>query len=329
MKSNSIVAVRSFWVSLRMPHLVLALAFAHCVALLLSHVALAEQLNPGDIAVVKQDTGEVYVVDAETGTATLIVDIGCSGFSHVILDSCGRILTATRGSAGIIGIDPATGQIDSIASGALIRRPCALAFDNNDDLIVGDTYNGLVRVDLSSGTQELLTPYTDIQDIEIDDDGNIFLLDFGRVNAGGGRVLTFDPVTESLSTLAEGGNLFNPADMTFGPDGNLLISNRLSNRQSQILQVDINDGNQEVLFTDSTTNSEGFIDLENNQSLIVGHLYGNTITRIDLFSGDTQNVSYLGVYGHVTGIAVCPMPEPSSITLLFFGLASILCVRRR
>lgn len=283
--------------------------------------ATADALALGDIVVVQQSSGRVYVVDPDSGQTTLVASNVSNGLSHVVLDAQRRILTTTRCAAGVVRIDPETGNMEGVVAGDLVQRPNALAFEDDSNLIVSDLDSGVIRVDLDSGTQQLITSFADVQDLEIGTDGTIFALDYGRFNSGGGRVLVIDPITGSISTLAEGGYLFNPSDMTIDANGDLLVSNRCNNFLSQILRIDTDSGSQDMLFTYGST---GFITLEDPDNLLIADFRNKEILRAELSSGDIQLVSSQFYYvGNLTGIAVV-VPGPSTLILLATGALGLL-----
>lgn len=218
--------------------------------------ATAAPLELGDIVVVKQTTGNVYVIDAVTSKRTLVAENVSSGLSRVVLDSTGGIITTTRWALGVVRIDPATGIVETIADGPMLQRPFTVALDNSNELLVGDLNSGIVRVDLETGNQEQISTYRDVNDIEVGADGTIYVLASGIVNAGGGRILTIDRQNGQHAVLSEGGMLFNPGDMSLSPGGELIVSNGRSNDLSEILTVDLTTGEQVLLFT---FESNGFI----------------------------------------------------------------------
>lgn len=288
---------------------------ATCVFSCCSASANAGALEAGDIVLVQQSEGRVYSVDPVSGAFDLITDSDfLGGVSQVAFEPSGDILTATRGSFGIARVFPETGHVESAAAAPFIVDPFTLAFDLNGDLLVGDLENGLVRTDLDSGNQEIITSYNDIQDIEVASDGTIFLLDFGFFPVGRGRVLTVDRITGTVSTLAEDGFLGNPGDMTIGPNGNLLISNR-ADTGSGIVRVDRTTGNQEMLFAIPTS---GFLSLEDSEHLILGNFGNNEVVRAELATGNLEVLSDIGFNGNITGIRVF-VPEPSAVSLLAVG----------
>lgn len=294
--------------------------FGFTVALSMRSITQAEIISAGNIVAVQQSSGRVYIVDPLTGTSSIIATGLGDGLSHVRFDQHGKIVTTTRSPTGVLRIDPSSGQVETLASGSMLLNSFALAFENSNSLLVADLDSGLVRIDLTSGNQELVTPFNAIQDIEIGIDGTIYALDFGVWGQGGGTVRTINPFTGTVSQLTSDGAMFNPADMAFDSTGNLLVSNGTIDNTSEIVRIDTHSGASTVLFPFDWS---GFISLESSDYLLIANFGSNQIHRAEIATGQLSLLSELGVYGNLTGIAVA-VPEPSSfsaclIILLILG----------
>lgn len=327
--------------------------------LLASATLSAAALNVGDIVFVQQSGGRVSYVPG-TGSPTLTnlsgplmlepLDFANSslgpvlpspqlisqgGFlfdpNHVLIDPLGRILTAERSTAtpAIVRIDPTTGIQTRIASGSLLTRPVALAFDLNQNLVVANangngSNNRLVHVNMTTGAQSLIAHLTFTpQDVDVDSNGQIVITGFGS------KIARFDPLTGNATIVSADGLLTTLTDLVIQPNGNYLVSNRL-NTTSQILEIDAGTGAQRLI---ATVPREGWIALENANSLIYADFHKTIpITRIDLATGATTPLSDLNFgTGNITGVAVVTaIPEPSSIAgCVMLGLAVAGWVRRK
>jgi outer membrane protein assembly factor BamB len=283
-------------------------------------------LSPGDIVVGSQGNGQFYAINPASGATTLISSGGILGSpSHLLLDNQGRILTAERTfSPGIVQIDPINGNQTLIASGPLLNYPVALAFDQSNNLIVGNSnQNQLVRVNMQTGTQTLLSTLTNIwnvQDVDVDQQGRIVVLDSGNFNAGNGKIIRFDPTTGQQVTLSTGGYLFNPSDLLIRPSGDYIVSNRLANGTSQILKIEPDTGAQQMALT---VPSEGWIALQDQNNIVYADFYDNlSVLSANLLTGQTQTVTNFHFPQNLTGVAIySPVPEPS--TLILLGVAAI------
>jgi sugar lactone lactonase YvrE len=254
-----------------------------------------------------------------------------------VLDTQGRILTPERSGCagtgpGIVRTDPTTGNQTMIASGPLFTYPTALAFDKANNLVVGNG-NQLVCVDMQTGHSTSLATITGImgiQDIEVDQRGQIVVLDFGFYNSGGGKVVRFNPATGQQVTVSSGGYLFNPCDLVIRPSGDYIVSNGLTYGMStQMLEIDPDSGAQRI---ETTVSGSGFIALQDHDNILYGA--SSSVDRISLLTGQRQAIGNIIPSGGLTGITIWvphETPEPSTITLLLIGAASLLAYawRRR
>jgi outer membrane protein assembly factor BamB len=298
--------------------------------------AQAIALSPGDIVVGSQTGGQFYMINPTSGATTLISSGGIySNPSHLLLDNQGQILTAERtADPGIVRIDPITGNQTLIASGSLLNYPVALAFDQSNNLIVGnDNPNQLIRVNMQTGTQTLLSTLTNIwsvQDVDVDQQGQIVVLDFGVFNGGNGKIIRLNPATGQQVTVSSGGNIFNPGDLLIRPSGDYIVSNRLANGTSQILEIDPVTGAQQVVLT---VPSEGWIALKDQNNIVYADFYDNlSVLSANLLTGQTQTITNFHFPQNLIGVAIySPVPEPTTFILLGAGAISLLAFtwRRR
>jgi hypothetical protein len=249
-----------------------------------------------------------------------------TGFSHAILDSQNRVLTATRSTYGILRFDFSTGIAQSVASGPFLQRATSIAFDQVGNLIVGGSDEWLTRINLTTGAQEHLTHFSfssGIQDVDVGADGLMYVLDFGNYPSGEGRVFTYDSATGIQHLLAQGGDIYQAGDMMIAPDGNLLVLSS-TNHASKIVKVDAKTGQQQLL---KTLGDEGFISLDRDGSLLFAGFYGMDVERINLTSGVISHVGNIGGIGNLTGIAVV-VPEPTATVLAILGAIAFFAGRR-
>jgi len=300
----------------------------------LANLATAAPLNQGDIVVASQSSGDIYKVNPASGAPTLITTDGLLfNPSHVIIDTLGRVFTAERGgslnSPGVVQIDPTTGIQTMLSPATTSNRPQALTFDQNGNIVVGNAAKQLVRIDPHTGAQTVLTTLTGIsgiQDVDVDQQGRIIVLDFGVVNAGGGKIIRFDPQSGVQTTVSLDGNLFNPSDLIIRPTGDFIVANALSNNLSQILRVDATTGSQAII---TTTSSQGFIALQDQNTVDYADFFRNlSIQRIDLTTGNTGQVSSFVFPHNVVGIGIF-VPEPSTIALSLVGISALGVLRLR
>jgi hypothetical protein len=303
-----------------------------CIGIFLceSKSAIAAVLNPGSIIVATESSGNLYQVDPVSGAASLISSDGLLfNPNHLLIDSQGSLLTAERGgaghTAGIVRVNLASANQTLVTA---MTFPVALDFDHSGKLIVGNSAHQLVQVDPLTGSQTLLTTlsgFPNVQDVDVDQQGRIIVLDFGVFNSGGGKILQYDPATGIQSTIATGGNLFNPSDLIIRPTGDFIVSNRLANSTSQILDINPTSGAQHII---TTVASEGFISLQDQNTLLYADFNGTlSILKIDLTNGQSQNVSSFHFSNDIVGVAI--VPEPSTIALLAIGAVGLVFASRR
>jgi len=315
------------------PHLLSVL-----ICLLATPDSLSAQLvNPGDIVTANQSSGNVLVTDPVAGDSDLIANGGLlQNPSHLQLDAMGNIYTAERSGTstsdpGIVRIDRFTGEQSFYATGPLLQRPASLTFDDNfQNMYVTDVdLNHIVKIDGSTGEQTVVGGIgaAAVNDIIFETDDSLLLLDFGGFNNQDGRLLRMDIGTGDIATVASGGFLFDPADMVLTENNSILVSNRISNFESEIIEIDLTDGSQTRLFE---LPNEGFIALENGESLIYGNFSNRDILRVELSTGDFDVVNNSVGTGNLIGVAVFnAVPEPCTTILTAFIALATLSSRRR
>jgi hypothetical protein len=289
-----------------------------------ANFAGATLIAPGDIVVDAENGGKVYAVKPLSGAATLIASGGLLyNPNHIVFDSQGRILTAERGgngstTSGIVRLDPTTGNESLVAA---LTAPVALAFDQSGALVVGNGAKQLVSVNPQNGSQTLLKSLagiTSLQDVDVDQQGRIVVLDFGSYNVGGGKVVRFDPATGIQTTVATG--LFNPSDLLILSSGDYLVTNRLANETTQIVDINSTSGARTV---DLTVPSEGWIALQDPNTILYADFYDSlSVLRANLSTGQTQTVTSFHFSGNLVGVAIyTPVPEPSTLSLVAIAAA--------
>jgi hypothetical protein len=281
----------------------------------------AGPLRVGDIVVVQQNSGRISVVDPDSGHSVTAFEMNHTfgGLSHAVLDPQGRLLTATRDTYGILRMDFASGMHEPLVAGGPIVRPSTLAIDQSGRILIGDTDGWLIRADLQLGTKERLTryiSYSNIRDIEVGRDGTIYILDFGIINSGGGKLVALDPVTFDQTVITQGNHLFNASDMAIEPSGNILVHTSRFN-SSKVVRVDVESGSQELLLTHD---DEGFMTLDADGSVLIGLFNARTILRGNLATGELTPVAHIAGWGAITGIDVY-IPEPNAIAILASSVA--------
>jgi len=293
-------------------------------------------LVSGDMVVASQTGGKVYVVKPSGGVSLVSSGGLLNNPSHVIIDNQGIIFTAERTggtSPAIVRIDPATGGQTLVTSGQSLDVPVALAFDQSNNLVVGNRNEQLFRVNPQTGAQTAITVLggvRSIQDVEVDPQGRMVVVDAGIFNGGLGKIVRFDPATGLQTTISQGDQLFNPSDLLIRPSGDYVVTNRLANGTSQILQIDPVSGAQHLALT---VPSEGWITLQDQNTIVYADFFDNlSILRANLLTGQTQTITSFHFPQNLVGIATytpVPVPEPSTVSMTAIGFALLVFSNRR
>ena len=166
------------------------------------------------------------------------------GPEDIAVDADGRIFAATH-EGWIVTLDPDGGNAVGWAETG--GRPLGIDFAPNGDLIVADAFKGLLAIG-PDGTVRVLADEADgvpiryADDVDCAEDGRIFFSDastrFGARESGGtmqaglldlmehrpnGRLLVFDPVTETTTTLLAGISFAN--GVAVSPDQSFVLLN--------------------------------------------------------------------------------------------------------
>ena len=162
--------------------------------------------------------GKAYVSDRQRDVV-MRLDLATGALTHVAtlanaaglaMDKAGKLLV-TDGVA-VRRIDPGTGAITTVASGAPLDDPRDVAVGLDGTLYVAGRYQ-IVRVDPASGAKTVLAtgqPLNDPRAIDIEPDGDLVVAD-GR--HAGGAVIHVDRETGAKRTLASGGVFRVPAGL--------------------------------------------------------------------------------------------------------------------
>ncbi len=151
---------------------------------------------------------ELLRLDLDTGALTHVADV--ENPMGIAMDAAGKLLVAD--GTALRRVDPGTGAITTVASGAPLDDPRDVAVQLDGTLeVAGDRQ--VVRVDPASGAQTLLAsgpPLNDPRAIDIEADGDLVVAD-GQ--SAGGSVIHVDRETGAKSILASGGAFRVPAGL--------------------------------------------------------------------------------------------------------------------
>ncbi|XP_010488915.1 PREDICTED: protein STRICTOSIDINE SYNTHASE-LIKE 3 [Camelina sativa] len=136
--------------------------------------------------------------------------------------------------------DPKPSLLDYLKDEHICGRPLGLRFDKKTgDLYIADAYLGIMKVGPEGGLATSLTTEADgvplrfTNDLDIDDEGNVYFTDSSSVfqrrkfmllivsGEDTGRVLKYNPKTKETTTLVR--NLQFPNGLSLGKDGSFFI----------------------------------------------------------------------------------------------------------
>jgi hypothetical protein len=162
-----------------------------------SGIALAPE---GKAYVSDRERDEVLRLDLATGALSHVADV--ENAMGIAMDGAGKLLVAD--GTALRRVDPGTGAVTTVASGAPLDEPRDVAVQLDGTLeVVGDRQ--VVRVQPTNGKQTLLSaraPLTDPRAIDIEPDGDLVVADGMFAD---GAVIRVDRDTGTKSVVASGG----------------------------------------------------------------------------------------------------------------------------
>jgi len=226
------------------------------------------------------------------------------------LDAAGN-LYAGNSQETIVKLDP-SGNWSTFADTGLLFNPSGLAFDSSGNLYAASRFNrSIIKIDASGhGSIFVLWGGMDTSPdnggLAFDRGGNLYL-----ASRGDGEILKFD-TSGNLSVFAN-----VPAKgLAFDSSGSLYAS-----VGSTVLKFD-SSGNGSLF----AAGLQGISSLAFDSSGALYGAAGPTIVKIDPSGHNSIFASGSGFF--VVGIAVQPVPEPSTISMLAIGMGAILVFHR-
>lgn len=179
-------------------------------------------------------SGDYAVNEVLHATERIAGEVGLAP-EDIAIDSAGRIYAGFV-DGRIMRFQPEAGQVEEFADTG--GRPLGLEFDGQHNLIVCDSYKGLLSVSPNGSIETLATEqggkrfgFTD--DLDIGADGVIYFTDaswkFGQKefvedlleHRPNGRLLAYDPKTKSVSLLMD--NLYFANGVAVGPEDEFVL----------------------------------------------------------------------------------------------------------
>jgi sugar lactone lactonase YvrE len=261
----------------------------------------------GSLLVADYSLGAVFRVDPATGDRTIISGGGIGtgpsiSFPNGIADAAGTIYVA-NGFTGdaVLAVDPLTGNRTTFVpqpGDHHLYFATGLAVQGQNLLVASYPFSGLSLIDLSTG---LLVSQLGASNIEYTPDVTVGPTGIIYVDARSDSanfvpgVFSVDPLT-SVFTLVSGGPV--GSGPTMGGAGPLALATESDGR---------------ILLTEDTLNAV----------LSINPVTGNRAILSDATHGTGPAIT------NPQGIAVVPVPEPSSIALLTIGAIGLAALARR
>jgi streptogramin lyase len=145
----------------------------------------------------------------------------------------------------ILKLNPQTGKVSTVASGAPLSQPSGITVANNGKLLVSDDgANAIFRVDPASGSVHEVAsgPFVFPFDLEQSQEGSIYVTDADAGPGGTGAVFRVNPTNGNVSTVVQGGNLLNPWGLALGKPGKLFLADdqeSSSGKNGRIFKVNV------------------------------------------------------------------------------------------
>lgn len=255
---------------------------------LLALLLPASMVSGFDLLGVHAETGDLYRISTDDGTATLASSTGLAGFGALEASPDGSLYGFTTGlDAGLFLIDPVdytatevgSLNLDFVFDGALVFAPDGTVYGTNHD---SDQATELFTLDLATGNATIVgmigSGQHDINGMTWRSDGVLAGID--RIT---NALVTIDPSSAALGSVAV-------LDPILGSVGGMTRAG------------------DAVYFTTSGPGA--------------GPAGSNELYTIDLFTGDHDLVGSLSPTITGVGISGLAVPEPATLMLLIMGGAA-------
>ena len=308
----------------------------------------ADLLTPGNLIVSTYSSSTklqtLWVVDANTGNKQQLAQLNISnycngmtmtkdGYLYIAQDQQFRVLQVNL-QTGAYSVVAGTGLVSSNAN-ALKKVGNLRDLEAADDgtLWLLDAQN-LYR--FNPTTSELIAKFSSDVDttlqthncwgIGMESDGSLLKSYMGYISDGDGGVVRWNPTTGEEHVIAK---LNNTSDAVNGGNGHIYALDYFYNHNENVININESNGSM-------TTLTSGLYLVEGVSKVVLSPgngIYVNnaslsgSIYRINL---STDSVSTLTSFSEsIKGIAVIPVPEPSTLTFVGFSIACLAYTSRR
>ncbi|PWU09580.1 MAG: hypothetical protein C5B50_27090 [Verrucomicrobia bacterium] len=234
------------------------------------HMPFDVVLEGGTIVV--SDSCRLIAIDPAKGTQTLLADnsAGTLGSPYgVTLSHSGSLLAANL--AAIVQVNPSSGQVQQLYSGAFLGYPLGVAVASNGQIYVlsiCSTGRQIININPSTGVSRIVTQGLYLKNPQaIAVQGNdIYVTDVATPdgNFGTGCIIHINAQTGAQSILSRGNNLAGPVGIAINSSGQLIVGDPYTSLTPDdytgaIIRISTTDGSQTVLArgADSFVNPRG------------------------------------------------------------------------
>ena len=315
--------------------------------------SVAVTLHPGDLIVTDKQLGVVFAIDPSTGERRIVSGAGVGegpemiAPDEIVIGANQQIYVDGGPGNAILGIDIATGDRRVITGpnrgqGASCCAYGGIALGNNGNLIAGNRESHrLISIDLKTGDRYSITDFLGqnfrSRDIALLPDGSFLVSNTSPTQIGiARRNSRFFEVLADNSLHEPGAILSSSINLVLLPSSELYATSTLTTFTS-VLHVNLDTGLQSLVSGTNTFDHPDFLSpyergdgptFYNPQELAMGldgYLYVadrmRGLYRVDPATGDRVLVSGPGVgdgpeIGELFGIAVVPVPEPTTLVVL-------------
>jgi hypothetical protein len=276
-------------------------------------------------------------VNPGTGAQSLVSTGGLFSIPTYIAEAANQQLYVTDltafGTGAVIAVDPNTGQQRLVARDGMINGPNCFVFINGYLYVAneGDGYgsaHNLVRIDPNTGQQTLIT------------DGGGFTVPTGMAPAPGNSVyITDEPGgyegadlgsiwqvnldTGQQIQIAHGGLIDHPVDVAVDPNGNLIVINTGSPRNSvtgSVVRINPQTGVQTLVtvFGPYSGTDSGSVSADGSTIFVGAIASGSSLGQIiavDAVTGAQTPLCAAGSLSEVEGIRVFNSPVQATATI--------------
>jgi Ca2+-binding RTX toxin-like protein len=164
----------------------------------------------GRIIVALPATGEIVAIDPTTGARSHIVQIPTGGLGGLAVTPGGPAYVADSGNPqSLWAVNLSAGSATPVVTKGALLAPEDVAVSPSGAVFVADAESGIVQVDPSKGTQQVVLSALRVNSVAWSPTGALVFTQFDN-DRPLGQVLSFDPRTGALKTISSGNLVGTP-----------------------------------------------------------------------------------------------------------------------